>query len=116
MKKYAIQAFESMYQGLHGIVDYAVVDSNDFNEVCDYGSEMSRNLIESYGMEPEPDENEDDWTDEVYDEVWAEMIEFSVWEIPDNKGKENYELEELFYNDPDEFISEYCVMLKFEFF
>lgn len=105
---FAIEAYESQYQGLHGIVDYAIVEENSTEEVLDYAYYLSEQVIYSYGLEPEPDS--EDWeSGEDCAEAWAEMIRYSVWKIPNTKGKTIEELEEEFYNTPDEFIKNYCV-------
>lgn len=49
MSRYAIVASEGIYQGLHGIVDYAVVDCNSEEEVAAIGREMSLQVMDNWG-------------------------------------------------------------------
>lgn len=45
---YFIVAMEAEYQGLHGMVDYAIEPSIDYNEACGIGEEMSRCVMCDY--------------------------------------------------------------------
>lgn len=106
---YAIEAVENTYQGLHGVCNQIVVELDSFEEACEYGRQASEDLICSFGLEPEPDEgSEEEWTEDDYEDAWAEAISYSVWVVPDSKGNTIEELNDLFYNDPSGFIREFC--------
>lgn len=48
MGRYAIVASEGIYQGLHGIVDYAIVDCDSEDEVAAIGREMSLQVMDDW--------------------------------------------------------------------
>lgn len=48
MSRYAIVASEGIYQGLHGIVDYAIVDCDSEDEVAAIGKEMSLQVMDDW--------------------------------------------------------------------
>lgn len=102
---YAIKAYESQYNGLHGIVDYAVVEEDCYEEACMVAEHMSEEVLDSYSLYPKVEEYE---TYDEYAEAWLESIAYEIWGIPDTKGKTRYELNKEFYNDPEGFVAEYC--------
>ncbi len=100
MAKYLIVAYDSMYSGLHGMVDWACIEG-DYEEACELGHEMGYSVIESYGtimdsLHEEAEEiyreelddstkelNEEDMdrVDNILDELIEEDIEFSIYTL-----------------------------------
>jgi hypothetical protein len=76
MKRYFIYASEGYYQGLHGINDFGIYLCRSFKEAEETGEELSRQLIQSYNLVEE---------DYMADEL------------------EGIDLDELFFEDRDEF-------------
>lgn len=46
--KYFIYAAENMYQGLHGMEDYRLIDTDDYDTVVAEAIDMSISVMESY--------------------------------------------------------------------
>lgn len=118
MKKYAIYAFDNAYGGLHGYESYAIVDCKDQEEAELAGAEMSREVINDFGLiddEMEAYVNSEDYDEEEsYDyenELIEEDIAYQIYEIIDTKGISDEILEIEFYNDKEEFIKNYCKMI-----
>lgn len=112
----AIYACEGMYGGLHGIADYWIGEVNDLKEAEAIGQEMSYDLASSYeciyNSYKEDAENEglEPYTEEFYEyieECIRENIEYEIYTIKDT-DKSDEELCEMFYNDKEDFIENYC--------
>jgi hypothetical protein len=118
MKKYAIYAYDNTYGGLHGYENHAIVDCKDQKEVEMTGAEMSREVINDFGLvddEMEAYINSEDYDEEdsygYEDELIEEDIAYDIYEVVDTKGLSNEELESEFYNDKEDFIKNYCEMI-----
>ena len=118
MKKYAIYASDNAYGGLHGYESYAIVDCKDQEEAELIAAEMSREVINDFGLiddEMEAYVNSEDYDEEEsYDyenELIEEDIAYQIYEIIDTKGISDEILEIEFYNDKEEFIKNYCKMI-----
>ena len=48
--KYFIYAAEGVYQGLHGIEDYRLIDVDDYDTAATYGEELSMSVMEDYSV------------------------------------------------------------------
>ena len=104
MAKYLIVAHDSMYGGLHGMVDWACIEG-DYEEACELGHEMSYSVIESYGdimndlrenaeeiyrtdelngSSDELTEEDLDRIDNILDELIEEDIDYSVYQLIDD--------------------------------
>lgn len=104
---FAIHAYESMYCGLHGIEDFAIIECKDIMEAQEIACQMSRDLIHSYRnieedlyqeaafmLGYEYDEmlemlaagEEIDGYNEVCNEAETEMICFELYELDENCG------------------------------
>lgn len=112
-----------MYRGLHGIFDYDMVEC-DYEEACDIGCEMSRDVIDSY-IRPEDtyysiddfceehgyDEWNDDYQSEYYDEldeICGEYIYFEVYKVKDTVTMEDYKAWQHENMEPHDFVEKYC--------
>jgi len=118
MQKYAIYAYDNTYGGLHGYENYAIVDCKDQKEAEMTGAEMSRDVINDFGLvddEMEAYINSEDYDEEAsYDyenELIEEDIAYEIYEVVDTKSLSDKELESKFYNDKEEFIKDYCKMI-----
>lgn len=94
----AICAYEGIYQGLHGMQTWGVVDVEDLQEANEYGLAWSYNLIEDYGLEDE------------YEELnFAPDPEWYVYKVREDVPLDTFTLdaiaaEEGFFS----FVEEYC--------
>lgn len=120
------QAWEGMYQGLHGIETIEVIKVSDNieeakKEINEWGALESEDLIYTYGLEKEYLENLEDYGDEGYDEVYADITETSyyydrgwrAWKVRDDiilSGEDpEEELDDIRYSiGLDSFIEKYC--------
>lgn len=106
---YAIKAYEGMYEGLHGIVDYDLMQGTQ-EDAEDYGVDMSRDLIDEYDTVSSYDF--DDADEYMYEDIIDDNIRFEVYCLKDLSReyiKEHYiELREEFRNDETAFIAKYC--------
>ena len=114
---FAIHAFEDQYQGYHGMANYAVVEAISEEVAKEIAIEMSQEIIndydeiyntfteeaEYYGIE----EGTEEWHDFI-NESMAEDIAYEYWKVKEGTTKTLEELNEMFYNDPDEFVNTFC--------
>jgi hypothetical protein len=115
MKKYAIYAYDNTYGGLHGCNAFAIVDCRDQEEAEITGAEMSREVIDDFGLidnEMEEYINSEDYNEEdSYDYENAlieEDVAYEIYEVIDTKGVSDEILEIEFWNDKENFVKEYC--------
>ena len=118
MKKYAIYAFDNAYGGLHGYESYAIVDCKDQEEAELTAAEMSREVINDFGLiddEMEEYVNSEDYDEEesydYEDELIEEDIAYQIYEIVKTDNLSDEDLENKFYNDKEDFIKNYCKMI-----
>lgn len=114
--KIAIYACDYMYGGLHGIEDFWVGEVNDLKEAETIGGQMSRGVISSFDFieedfnERAEEEGIEFDTEEYWnrlEELIVEDIEYYIYIIK-NTDKSDKELYDMFYNDKEEFIENYC--------
>lgn len=117
------QAWEGIYQGLHGIESLCVMEvSNDIetaiDEINEWGNVESEELIYSYGLEDEylsdigwwgdDEENENEDAD-ITQSFYYENRGWRAFKIREDVDKTVYELDELCYRLGDRlFIEQYC--------
>lgn len=109
-KIYVIKAYENMFGGYHGLVEY-LLEECSFDEAVEIAIEESRYIIEGYsdiyelvtdGLEEESDE---------YEEAIHEDIAYEIFEVieHDDLDMSNFEsMEDLLREDPEAFIECYC--------
>ena len=106
---YAIKAYEGMYEGLHGIVDYDLMRGTQ-EDAEDYGADMSRDLIDEYDTISPYDF--DDGDEGMYEEMVEDNIRCDIYCLKDLSNeyiKEHYtELREEFRSNEEMFLSKYC--------
>lgn len=114
---FAIHAFENQYGGFHGMEQYAVVEVMSEEEAKEIATEMSAEVIDNYNeiydafVEEAEDNGIEEDTEEWYnfiDECIAEDIDYEYWKVKDETTKTLEELNEMFYNNPDEFVDTFC--------
>lgn len=118
---FAIHAFEQRYGGMHGVEDYEVIEADSCKEAEEYAREMSIDVISRYvydELEKEAEEDFDwynngdeydkfDFDDCVFSHM-EEDIDYEIWQVKDNTGYSLDALSNMFYNNPDEFVKNYC--------
>ena len=104
MSIYLIHAFEDMYSGLHGIEDYALLETNSIKSVEAEGREMSLEVMESYSSIGEElyaqaydqasaegfDEDSMEF-DGILEDCYNENIAYEYWKLSDEHTYEEYE-------------------------
>lgn len=128
---YAVIAYEQLYGGLHGMVSYFVAEGTK-EEVEEMAIEESYSIMEEYSsiMEDleeaareevgfEPDQYEDyeegegsaEYDDEyshALDEQMAENVMYEIYPIVKETNFSIEHLNEIFNDNPEGFIREYC--------
>ena len=102
---YVIHAYEGLFQGLHGIEQWSVIEASCDEEACEIAHEISEEVIEDYLYAiPELSDIEDD---EELSEAIEEDIDYTVYKLtlPTNASLD--ELNYYIYNDPEEFLKQY---------
>ena len=120
MARYAIWAFENTYGGLHGYESRIVVEDipgrpYTIEDLEKEASGYSREIIEDFDTiydEMEEWINSEDYYEEEYDEVYEEMvgenIGYCIYKIVKGEDKTVEELEDMFFNNREAFIKDYC--------
>ena len=114
-----IMAYENIYGGLHGMNTFRVLDVDSFEEADEVGSEMSYDIIQSYGsimesledeIDPDIEENSEEWEEEL-DNLINEDKAWEVYVIDENKAHDvsNEVLEMTYYGIIEDFVKEYCI-------
>lgn len=114
-----IHAYDEIFQGLHGIETFNILNVKNIEEAEDFGREESLDIINSYTdiMEQLEEDifyniSEEESEDKIYyenllREAIEEDIAFDIFKV--NRNKESIEfLEQKFNEDPKLFIKEYC--------
>lgn len=107
---FAIKAYDRIYNGSHGVVDYALVDCENKQEASKAAEEMSLEVIETCTRvmrkleETATEEFETDSVDwDLYlQELEMDDIDFDIYPIDSEKSRD--ELESSFLKDPEGFI------------
>lgn len=115
MNYYAINAYENLYQGLHGIYTMEVIMAPSDDAAERIAEDLSYEVIESYvedelreGAEEEGISEDDD----EYSAMLAEDIAYDIYKLDNSKIPKGVSLSSLtndFWDDPDEFIKKYGV-------
>ena len=125
MAIWAIKGYDEFYGGLHGMIAYEIFEGTE-EEADARGLEMSYEVINDY--EAITDALEEDvkdqceWenidydeggeeVDNIRDEVYGEDTGWNIYRLDENKlpTSDFNKLEDMFYNNPDEFLREYYV-------
>lgn len=132
---YAVIACEQMYGGMHGMVSYFVAEGTE-EEVEEMAIDESYAIMEEYSSimddleaaaaneigwdEDELDEYMEDSTsgaDEEYtnvlNELMRENLQYEIYPIVKETNLSLEQLDNLFGDDPEEFIREYCNLPNF---
>ena len=116
---YVIRAYEQSYGGLHGIETWCAYKADSLQDVEEYASELSRELMGNYSFIEEALEEQaefycDDPDDEeafnnAYDEAMEENIAYSIWEVQDEENG-IIEINKFLSSDPEGYVSEKCIL------
>ena len=107
----AVQAYEGMYQGLHGIKDEDILEVDSIEEINEWGNEASTNLIYSYGLEDEYLEtvDEDDEDACIENSYYYTDRGWTAYKVKEDTGLSVEELsQELSSIGYDSFVKKYC--------
>ena len=106
MNIYLIHAMEGIYHGLHGMEDACIMEAESRDELESIGSQMSLDIMESYGDIEEMllenarseaefmgvDELEDsDEFENILNEEYGENIEYYIYQLSKEYSVEEYE-------------------------
>lgn len=128
---YAVIACEQMYGGMHGMVSYFVVEGTE-KDAEEAAIDESYYIMESYSSimedleaaaaeevgwdEDEFDEYMEDSTsgaDEEYtnalNELMKKNLQYEIYPIVKETNLSLEQLDNLFNNNPDDFLREYCI-------
>lgn len=132
---YAVIACEQMYGGLHGMVSYFVAEGTE-EEVEEMAIEESYAIMEEFSSimddlqeaareylgwtEEEFDEYIEDWNSaenaeyaEVLNEIMQDNLEYEIYPIVKETNLSLEHLDNLFNENPEGFIREYCNLPNF---
>lgn len=132
---YAVIACEQMYGGLHGMVSYFVAEGTE-KEVEEMAIEESYAIMEEFSSimddlqeaareylgwtEEEFDEYMEDWNSaenaeyaEILNEIMQDNLEYEIYPIVKETNFSIEHLDELFNENPEGFIREYCNLPNF---
>ena len=117
-KNWFIYAKEGMYEGLHGIYEYDVLNGT-YEEACSYGEEMSYGLMDSfshvcdyysyddyeeeYGTEY-AETHESEYYD-ILEDMKADYVSYEIYPLKDGVDPETIRQSN---DDPATIIEEYC--------
>lgn len=116
-KLFAIYAYENLYDGLHGKNVTAVVEALNEEEAKDYAKEMAygvidscSDIIESFQDDAESkglEKNTDEYDEFILDCI-NEDICYDIYPIVKETNLSLEALNDKFYNNPSEFLKEFC--------
>ncbi|MBR4314330.1 MAG: hypothetical protein IKP66_05415 [Lachnospiraceae bacterium] len=116
--KYFIYAAENMYQGLHGMEDYRLIDTDDYDTAVAEAIDMSISVMEDYSsiMEDLEDtaaemyERDSEEYDEYLDELTRENTYYIIYTLKDEyKDMTDEEMyNKVYQSSVDTFIETYC--------
>ena len=99
---YAIHAYESYFQGLHGVESFEVIEARSDKEAEQYAYEMAQNVVDDYSYIWESDYDEDE---DCFEE---EGGEFEIYKLIEETNASLEELNEEWDNDPKGFLNKYA--------
>lgn len=123
MKLFAIFGQDCIYQGLHGMIETEICEAESVKEALTFAKELSYHVIDSYA--DIYDTLEEDWRDacdfdniedldsdaaqELREEIFSQDLDYGCYELDKEKlpTLDGEELEQMLYNDFEDFIKEY---------
>ena len=123
MRLWAVSGFDQLYGGLHGMIETAIIEGNE-DQAREYAIELSESVINSYSeiadrleetIKEECELNNINYYEDE-DEVWSireqvydDNIDYEYGELDVNKlpTLDIETLEEMFYNNKEEFFDNY---------
>ena len=113
MNYYAINAYENLYGGLHGIYIMEVVMAPSDDAAEHKAEDLSYEVINSYVEDELREYAEEEGIsedDDEYDSIFAEDVAYDIYKLDNSKIPKGASLASLtndFWDDPDEFIKKY---------
>ena len=114
---YAVFACEAIYQGLHGMYDLNIIDTEDEKEAEEWGEAISYDIMDSFSdidiaLRDEAlyagfEEDSEEFYDYI-EELKRDNVYYRIWKVKDTKGMTIEELRDEFYNNPKTFVKEFC--------
>lgn len=125
MAIWAIKGYDNFYGGLHGMIAYEIFEGTE-KEADARGLDISYEVIDDYNAITDTLEDDvkfhceredldyDEGGEEVDDiraEIYGEDTAWDIYQLDKNKlpTLDFNELENMFYNNPDEFLEEYAI-------
>ncbi len=125
---YAVIACEQMYNGMHGMVSYFVVEGTEkdaeeaaidesysimeeYSCIMDDLQAMAEESIDFDGEEEDYEEGTEEWDEAVsfaLGETMRENLQYEIYPIVKETNLSLEQLDNLFYHNPESFIREYC--------
>ena len=123
MRLWAVWGYDSMFGGLYGMEETAIVEGTE-DEAREWGIELSESVINSYSeiadyleerIKEECEFNDINYYEDedgvwsIREQIYDEDIEFEYVELDISKlpTLDIQTLEEMFYNDKEEFLDNY---------
>lgn len=122
--RYFIYAYPHSYGGLHGMYDYAVVNDYSYEAACEYGHELSLDVMDRYGLLDEmysesdyreeyevPEDRDIDWDIfyEIQNELAAEEADYEIYLVrPEVSDQTIYSSNDA----PKDIIRKYCLPVE----
>lgn len=106
---YAVIACEQMYEGLHGMVSYFVIEGTE-KDAEEAAIDESYYIMESYSsiMEDSTSGADEEYTNAL-NELMKENLQYEIYPIVKETNLSLEQLDNLFNNNPDDFLREYCI-------
>jgi hypothetical protein len=116
MERYLVHVYENMYGGMHGIERSFVTKNGTKKEFYEVGAEISRELMESYGIidqfydDAKSELEDDDAIEEYVEEMIEDNICVDIYPIrKENDSLSGEELQDILDSEGvNYFINEYC--------
>ena len=107
MSRYAVRATDSFFGGLHGIVDWMIVEGN-YDCAVASGYELAREVIDSYSVLESAVEDSVNLDDEELFDAYNELAQCEVHRIKEDCPLTDEEITEAMFQDYDEFVETWC--------
>ena len=116
----AVNAFENIYGGLHGMNSRSVIEVESEQEAVDYAVEESYDVMNSYreiiedleeSIEYYYLQDEDADEDLIREDIYSENVAYTIFILDKDKlpTLDTNVLDSMYYNRPDEFIEKYSL-------
>lgn len=118
--RYVVHSYENMYNSLHGIETFSIVEGS-MNDAIEVGKEESYSLMTSYSavyndlmsligeiaIEEEFQRGSMRW-EEVEEEVFGDNVAFDIFIVNDTCPYTTREIDSILASNPYDFIADWC--------